>query len=120
MPSIPAGYRLKWAAGALLMIWRKATIPRSGLQQAKMMYLSIPYDGGWRLKVDGQETAKQIVFAGMTGVLLTPGQHIIEMTYQLRYFSIGVILSIAGLLALGAVIIIQRRKSGSAMSAPAA
>ncbi len=90
------------------------------LQQAKMMYLSIPYDGGWRLKVDGQETAKDIVFAGMTGVLLTPGQHIIEMTYQLRYFSIGVILSIAGLLALGAVIIIQRRKSGSAMSAPAA
>lgn len=86
---------------------------KTSVSQPKMMYLSIPYDGGWHLKVDGKETEKQIVFAGMTGVLLTPGQHTIEMVYELRYFSKGVILSLLGLAALAALIFVQRRKGGA-------
>lgn len=80
--------------------------------QQKMMYLTVPYDGGWHLKVDGKDVEKQIVFAGMTGVLLEAGQHTIEMTYRLRYFSVGVILSLVGLAAFAAIFFINRRKGG--------
>jgi len=63
----------------------------------KMMYLSIPYDGGWTLKVDGQKRDKIILDGGMTGVLLTPGAHTIEMTYDLRYFKPGLLLCLLGI-----------------------
>lgn len=83
------------------------------LAQPKLMYLSIPYDAGWHLKVDGKETEKQIVFAGMTGVLLSPGQHAIEMVYELRYYATGVVLSLLGIAAMVAVIYLQRKKRES-------
>jgi uncharacterized membrane protein YfhO len=76
----------------------------------KIMYLSIPYDAGWHLKVDGKPTDKMIVFAGMTGVYLTKGTHTIEMVYDLRYWGIGLVLALVGILAYAGVWFMQRRK----------
>jgi hypothetical protein len=70
----------------------------------KMMYLSIPYDNGWHLKVDGQPKEKVILNAGMTGIMLTKGPHTIEMEYHLRVFGKGLLLSALGLLAYGGVL----------------
>ncbi|MCF8450827.1 MAG: YfhO family protein [Taibaiella sp.] len=67
------------------------------VSENKMLYLSVPYDDGWQLKVDGKPRDKEIVFAGMTGIMLSPGQHTIEMVYELRYFSKGLIMSLLGL-----------------------
>ena len=64
----------------------------------ELMYLSIPYDKGWHLKVDGKETEKIIVDGGMTGVFLTPGAHDIEMTYKIRYWIIGLWMILSGIL----------------------
>ena len=77
----------------------------------KMMYLSIPYDGGWTLKVDGQKTDKIILDGGMTGVMLKKGPHTIEMNYDLRYFKPGLILCLLGLLAYGGLWFYTRKKS---------
>jgi uncharacterized membrane protein YfhO len=76
----------------------------------EIMYLSVPYDGGWHLKVDGKETDKRIVFAGMTGVILSPGQHAIEMHYDLRYFYKGLILALLGILAYAGLFAVQLMK----------
>ena len=70
------------------------------LPQNKMMYLSIPYDEGWHVKVDGQPHEKLVLSAGMTGVMLTKGSHTIELYYELRYFMKGVYMSIFGLIIL--------------------
>jgi uncharacterized membrane protein YfhO len=64
----------------------------------KMLYLSLPYDKGWQLKVDGQVRDKSLVFAGMTGVFLTRGQHSIELVYDLRYFNKGLIMGFIGII----------------------
>jgi uncharacterized membrane protein YfhO len=64
----------------------------------KMLYLSLPYDKGWQLKVDGQVRDKNLVFAGMTGVFLTRGQHSIELVYDLRYFNKGLIMGFIGII----------------------
>lgn len=63
----------------------------------KMMYLSIPFDKGWQLKVDGIVTEKQLVFGGMTGVYLSQGNHNISMTFDLPYFYKGLWISLIGL-----------------------
>ncbi len=63
----------------------------------ELMYLSIPYDKGWHLQVDGKEQEKIIVDGGMTGVFLTPGRHNIQMTFKLRYWNSGLIMSLCGL-----------------------
>jgi uncharacterized membrane protein YfhO len=68
------------------------------LSSEKMLYLSVPYDDGWQLKVDGRPGKPDKVFAGMIGVMLPAGQHTIEMSYHLRYLSLGIISSVAGLI----------------------
>ncbi|GAA4462320.1 hypothetical protein GCM10023093_08680 [Nemorincola caseinilytica] len=77
---------------------------------AKMLYLTVPYDEGWHLSVDGKPREKDIVFAGMTGVSLAPGTHTIEMTYSLRYLGKGTLLTILGLVAYAALWFIMRRR----------
>lgn len=87
---------------------------------SQLVYLSLPYDGGWTLKVDGKDTEKQILFAGMTGIFLTPGQHNIELQYGLRYFNSGLLLSVIGLLVTIALwFLMGRKKTNNTVSANA-
>jgi uncharacterized membrane protein YfhO len=76
----------------------------------RIMYLSMPYDGGWTLKVDGKETDKQIVFAGMTGISLPAGTHAIELNYHIRYLNKGWMMTIAGLVACAGLWVVTRRR----------
>ncbi len=68
------------------------------VNEDKIMYLSIPYDAGWKLKVDGQPTDKIILNGGMTGVMLKKGNHTIELNYDLPFFNIGLLMSLLGIL----------------------
>jgi hypothetical protein len=81
------------------------------VSEDKMLYLSVPYDGGWKLKVDGQEKEKEIVFAGMTGVFLGRGQHTVEMVYDLRYFNKGLLMSVAGIVLCIVLWFLTRNKA---------
>ncbi len=68
----------------------------------KLVYLSFPNDKGWHLTVDGTPAEKVLVNYGMTGIYLTKGNHTIDLEYHLRFFTKGLLLSIAGIiLALG-------------------
>jgi hypothetical protein len=80
------------------------------VSEDKMMYLSVPYDAGWHLKVDGKEREKEILFAGMTGVMLSRGQHTIEMVYELRYFNRGLLMSVLGLMLFAGLWFYLRKK----------
>jgi len=45
------------------------------------LLLTIPYDEGWTILVDGKETEFSCVGGALTGVHLTEGEHSIEMKY---------------------------------------
>ncbi len=77
----------------------------------KMMYLSVPYDIGWHLKVDGKETNKIEINGGMTGVLLNKGAHTVEMAYKLPYWNAGLIMSFSGLVLFAGPWIYRRRRN---------
>jgi hypothetical protein len=77
----------------------------------KILYLSFPYDKGWTLKVDGSETEKVFVNNGMTGVYLTKGNHSIELTFNLRFFNKGLILTAIGLILMAGFWYLNRKKT---------
>lgn len=47
----------------------------------KLMFFSIPFDGGWKIKVDGQKVKPELINIGFIGVVLQKGFHKIELHY---------------------------------------
>jgi len=74
-----------------------------------VMMTSIPYDEGWRVYVDGNETELTKVKDTFVGVRLTPGTHTVEMRYFPRGLKAGAIISLLSILALFLINIIIRR-----------
>ena len=78
------------------------------IDQPSMLFLSIPFDDGWKISVNGHETIKYKVFHGLTAVYLNKGNHKIEMTFLPPYKHIGFIISILSVLI--GIIILSKRK----------
>jgi len=72
-----------------------------GLKSEKLMYLSIPYDIGWHIKVDGTPQTAILIGNGMMGILLKPGKHQVELDYEPPYRKESGLLAITGLLLYG-------------------
>jgi len=49
--------------------------------RAGLLFLSIPFESGWKAYVDGQETTIQKADYGFMGLSLTPGTHQIELRF---------------------------------------
>ncbi len=80
------------------------------LTDTRMLTLSIPWQKGWTVQVDGK-TADAIRVNGMyTGVLLRPGTHTIEATYQIPGMKPGAVVSGVALVGGAAVVIWVKRR----------
>ena len=62
--------------------------------QDGMLYLSIPYEEGWSVWVDGQKSELFPVMGAMSGVKLSSGTHQISLKYSPKGFVPGVLLGI--------------------------
>ena len=74
------------------------------LKSEKLMYLSIPYDLGWHVKVDGNSQTPILISNGMMGLLLKPGKHQVELDYEPPYRKEGDLAALAGLLLYGGIV----------------
>lgn len=59
-----------------------------------VLMLSLPYDEGWSLKIDGEEDDYYMIGDALTGIDLTEGTHTIEMTYTPEGLWMGTLLSL--------------------------
>lgn len=77
--------------------------------------LSIPYDAGWSVTVDGEQTTLEPVFdGGMSLIELSAGEHAIEMTYCSPGLVAGIAVSLtalAGLCVAGVIRCVVRRRA---------
>ncbi|MBF0365208.1 MAG: YfhO family protein [Oligoflexia bacterium] len=65
-----------------------------------LLFLSIPYDAGWKATVNGEEVPLLKVNLGLTGILLQEsGLKQIHMSFLPRYFALGALLSLLGIVA---------------------
>lgn len=72
--------------------------------------VSLPYDDGFTVLVDGKKVEKKKVMDFMLGFDIDTGTHDIVITYMPKGFILGSILSAAGILLLIAMIIIDKSK----------
>ncbi|MBE6876690.1 MAG: hypothetical protein E7496_08260 [Ruminococcus sp.] len=71
--------------------------------QGGMLYLSIPYEEGWSVWVDGQKSELFPVMGAMSGVNLSSGTHQISLKYSPKGFIPGVII---GIVSLGILVLL--------------
>lgn len=82
----------------------KVTAKENGI-----LFLSIPYKEGWRIKVDGRDA--QIINADIAfmGVEVSAGEHDIELSYSHWGMKPALLVSLLGVIMTG-IILIKRRK----------
>ncbi|MBK9103276.1 MAG: YfhO family protein [Saprospiraceae bacterium] len=79
------------------------------LQNNAMIFFSLPYDIGWKAKVDGVEKDLELIDFGFTGLLIEPGRHAIELWYEPPLSKYGWLGVLGALLCVG--VLIRFRKS---------
>lgn len=77
----------------------------------KFLCFTLPYDSGWNCYIDGKKA--QIIKAniGFMGVELPEGTHKIDMVYRLPLLTEGIAISLAGIIPLIAIIVLDKRKA---------
>ncbi len=80
------------------------------LPSSKVLCLSIPYSDGWSAKIDGERTKLMRANQMYMGILLEPGSHEIELTYETPGLKAGSILSKIGFLLFIAIILLGQFK----------
>lgn len=73
------------------------------------LFLSIPYDGGWSVYVDGVKADVYTVANTFMAVDVTAGEHRIELKYTPVNFILGCILTLLCIIILIAIHILKRR-----------
>jgi uncharacterized membrane protein YfhO len=110
---LEAGYAL--IADELLALDSFSDTSFSGEVTAKedgYLYMSVPYEAGWSVYVDGKKAELIPLFDAVCGVKLTAGTHDIEMRYSPEGFIPGVVIGIGCIGVLVALYILERRRAG--------
>ena len=71
--------------------------------QDGLLYTSIPQDGHWVVYVDGQKAESKLVGGAMVAVPLEEGNHTVEFRYENASFTLGLVITLLGAMAFGAV-----------------
>lgn len=74
-----------------------------------LLFLTIPYDDNWKLKVDGEEREFQKAGYGFMGVELTAGEHKIELDFSSGAFATGAWLSGISAAAFAGLCLLSKR-----------
>jgi uncharacterized membrane protein YfhO len=77
---------------------------------AKMIVLSVPYDQGWKLKVNGVDTKIHKVNSGFMGMIALAGEQQYELEYATPGIDIGLSITLIALLLILAMIALDKKK----------
>ena len=75
-----------------------------------LLYTSIPYQTGWRAKVDGKDADITVLGGSMIGLELTAGEHEIEIYYVPISFLMGFGISAIGLAVFMVLVALASKK----------
>ncbi|MBQ6212348.1 MAG: YfhO family protein, partial [Ruminococcus sp.] len=87
-----------------------------------IMFLSIPYEKGWKVYIDGEKADTFKLLQAVLGVRVPAGRHDIELRYTPEGFPLGVTISFASLVLFVFCMVCERRRRirRQALSAEAA
>lgn len=89
----------------------KSTVSAS--EEYPVLFTSIPYDEGWHCYVDGVETTPVALLENaFLGVVLTPGEHVVELEYIAPGEYEGIGLAVIGLILAALILLWDLKKKG--------
>lgn len=65
-----------------------------------VLLTTLPYDGGWDIYIDGERVETQKAAGYLTAAKITKGSHEIEMRYVVPGISLGVVVSLCGVVGV--------------------
>lgn len=81
-------------------IWVEDGYAKFEVSHAKAMehlYLSIPYDDGWKVTVNGKPVQAEMFEGCMMSAPLQDGKNVVEMKYRIPYLGAGILFTIVGI-----------------------
>lgn len=75
-----------------------------------LIVMSIPYDKGWTITINGEKKTYENVDNGLIGIKIGKGKNKIKLEYTTPGLKIGTIISILSLTSLGIYLIITRKR----------
>ncbi len=75
------------------------------------LFLSIPYDSGWSVKIDGEEVETAKVYDTFLSVSVPLGEHMIELSYMPDGLITGAAVSVLAISFLALTILYEKRRS---------
>ena len=78
--------------------------------QDGLLYLSIPYEKGWSVYVDGEKAETEKVLDAMLGVKVSKGRHEIKLKYTPEGFPLGVAASSVSLVLFAVFALMDKMK----------
>jgi len=82
------------------------------LDHPKLLFFTLPFDRGWTATVDGEPAELLQVNIGFSGLLLSAGEHAIELRYRLPYFTVSLVITIISIICL--ICLVWRRRMKAA------
>ena len=77
------------------------------------LYISIPYDSGWRITLNGKKIVPEVIADCMYSIPLDEGTNIVEMKYSVKYLALGIVVSVVGLICWSIIFIIEKKRQRS-------
>lgn len=75
-----------------------------------LLYLSIPYNEGWKIYIDGKEQESYVADIAFTGVDIKKGNHTVELKYRPVGFTAGLCMSAFGTVVLIIILVYKSKK----------
>lgn len=91
-------------------------VSTTNIPQDGILLITVPYEGGWKAYVDGQETNILKADYGFSAIKLDKGTHYIELKFSAPWFKEGVIISILALLILILLLFYQKKREKEVVS----
>lgn len=82
----------------------------ASLSQDSTIYVSLPYDEGWTLLIDGKKSTLCRSFMGFCSFTLPAGDHTVRMVFRPKYLGVSTVISLAVLAVLITVAIKKHRQ----------
>ncbi len=75
------------------------------LRKTKLLFFTIPFDDGWKIKINDKKTKLSRINIGFTGIILPEGNHTIELYYIPKYSQLSNLISFIAILGFWSFLI---------------
>ncbi len=82
------------------------------LEEDGLLFFSVAFSRGWKAFVDGREVEPMRADLGFMALPLDRGTHEVRLAYETPYLKEGVVISLLGLAATGALLLVRKRRLG--------